>query len=159
MFWTLAIVSLIALAGGGLSMGVHQVDEGIDAWEGAVKSVVKDREKKKDAVAFIETVRKDVAVKSAELGKAMAAYLEREADYNASPEELDSSLETFNEVWSEDETWLIDQRFALQEKLTPEAWQAALTRVDEKIGGHWDALKKAQKTAREKYEKRLKKLE
>ena len=159
MFWTLAIVGIIALAGGGLSMGVHQVEEGIDAWEGAVKSVVKDKQKKKEAVAFVETVRKDVAVRRTELGKAMAAYLEREADYNATPEELDRSIETFNDKWTEEETWLIDQRFALQEKLTPEEWQAALKRVDEKIGGHWDALKKAQKAAHDEYEKRLNKVE
>ena len=46
MTWILLITAVIALAGSGLSMGIQPVDEGIDAWQSAVKSVVKDNDKK-----------------------------------------------------------------------------------------------------------------
>ena len=158
MFWSLLIMTIIAVAGGA-SMGIEQVEDGINAWEDAVKKSVEDDAKKDEAVAFVEDVRKQMAERRAKLGDALSKYLKIEAKYGATTDEVDSAIETLNAIWTEQERWLIDKRFELKEMLTDKEWEAALTYVDKELQGHWDKLKESQKKAREQYEKLLKKSE
>lgn len=156
MFWSLLIMTIIAIAGGA-SLGIEQVDDGIDAWESAVKKVVVDKDQKKAAVEFVDQVRKETVERRKHLADALSAYLKLEAAYDASQEEIDQAIITLNTVWTGEERWLYNKRAELQKMLSSDEWEEALALVNKDLEGHWDALKKSQKKARETYEKFLSK--
>jgi hypothetical protein len=156
MFWSLVIMAIIAVTGD-LNFGVNQVDEGVDAWEKAIKSVVEDKSRKKEFETEFKKTRAEIAERRTLLSKAMAAFLKVESRYDATQDDEEKAIHELNDVWTEQERWLMNKRFEMQEMLTPEEWQTALKQVDEALSEHWDVLKESQTNARERYLKLLEK--
>lgn len=158
MFWSMVIMAIIA-AVGNLNFGVNQVDEGVDAWEKAIKSVVKDKSRKKEFETEFKKTRAEIVERRNLISKAMADFLKVESRYDATQDEEENAIHKLNDVWTEQERWLVSKRFEIQEMLTPEEWQTALKKVDEALSEHWDVLKESQANARERYLKLLEKTE
>ena len=156
MFAALIVVVVGTLFGPMLGSRLDLVTDGIDAWESAVKKVVADKKKRRETLAFVDTVRKEVVVRRRNFADSMTQYLKVDARYDASAEDYEAALIQLNTTWTEQETWLLDRRFALKEMMTQAEWTAAVAQVDAALNEQWDTLKEAQKKLSNNLKKREK---
>ena len=157
MFAALIIVLVGALFGPMLGPRMDQVNDGIDAWESAVKKVVAEKEKKQEALSLIQSVRDELKVRRVQYAEALEQYLKVDAVYSATAEDYEAALSKLNTVWTEQETWLIGRRFDLRDLMTEAEWKESLQLVDAELSDQWDKLKTAQKNLQTNLRKREKK--
>jgi len=157
VFAALIIVLVGALFGPMLSPGIDQVNDGLDAWESAVKKVVAEKEKKQAALSLFQSVREELKVRRVQYAEALEQYLKVDAVYSATAEDYEAAMNNLNAVWTEQETWLVGRRFDLRDLMTEAEWRESVQLVDTELSDQWDKLKTAQKSLQTNLRKRERK--
>lgn len=157
MFSILIIALVGALFGPMLGPQLDQVKDSVAAWDTAVKKVVTDKEKQTEALALVDSVKEELKVRRTQFASALETFLKTDAVYGATAEDYEAAVVTLNTIWSEQEAWLVDQRFDLRDLMTDGEWIEAIAIVDGELQGQWDKLKEAQVTLKENLRKREKK--
>jgi hypothetical protein len=160
MFTALMVVLAGAIFGSMIGgPGIDQVGSTMDAWKKAAKASVEDDQKEDEALALLEKVKAEMPTHNAALADAVSKYLKIDANYSATAEDYEAAIVEVNNSWTQQETWLVDQRFALQALMTDSEWNKALSIVNEELKENWDTIKETQKKLRDMYLKKVKKVE
>jgi len=158
MFTALITALAAVLLGPLLAGNTDHAGDTIKAWRDATKDVVEDDQKKEEALALIDKTLEELEGRKATFGTAFAKYQSLNANYDATMEDYEAGIVALNKVWSEQDRWLIDRRFALQALMTPEEFTEAQNRVSAELKDKWDEMKEQQEKLLDAYIKEQKKL-
>ena len=142
---------LIAGAAGGSPVDV--IEDSIDAYKKSIKRVIEDDERKDQALAEIETTRKELKDQVAQVSEATTAYVKVDNKFESTHSQYLVALDEFLGTWEQFDRWTIDKHFLIQKYFTGDEWPRAMEKVNKNTK---DLLKDVNKVVAKLEKKRSK---
>ena len=143
MITIIIITSIVVTAGLGVPGDTPEhYKHALKNWKTAIIDHVEDEDREEQALVVLQSAAETVTKSREELDGLREQLYEVDTRYNATLEDYELLVTSFNALWRNTDRDLIARRFGLQDVLTEQEWLACLSAINDATSKHRDKWKK-----------------